>query len=61
MSELGLIVRVGLLILTGYLANEGFDTGLVEFLRYDPAVLAGITAMIWAGWYALARWLGWKT
>jgi hypothetical protein len=60
MSELGVIVRVALLILTGWLANAGHDPELVQFLRYDPEVLAAVTGAMWAVWYGLARWLGWK-
>lgn len=60
METIGLLVRLGLIFVTGFLAREGYDGDLVQILRDDPEVIAAVTALIWGAWYFLARRFGWQ-
>ncbi len=59
MAVAGLIARIALLLLTGWLAGLGIDAEVIDLLRNDAEVLAVITGAIWAVWYWAARRFGW--
>lgn len=54
-------VRIALWALGGYLSGLGADNWLVTFIRTDPGILASTAFGLAAGWYAIAKWRGWKT
>lgn len=60
-TQLAPFVRIGLYLLTGWLASKGWDGEALDIVRTDPAVLATLTGGVVAAWYGLAKWRGWKT
>jgi hypothetical protein len=59
MAVAGLIARIALLLLTGWLAGLGVDAEIVALIRDNAELLALLTAAIWAVWYWAARRFGW--
>lgn len=59
MSDIAPFVRIGLYALAGYLAGQGADSWIVEYIRTDPDLLAAAVSVVAGGWYALARRRGW--
>jgi hypothetical protein len=55
----GLIARIALLLLTGWLAREGVDVEVIALIHENADLLALLTAGIWAVWYWAARRFGW--
>lgn len=60
MTNLFPFVRIGLYALAGYLAGQGTDSWIVEYIRTDPDLAAAVVAAIAGGWYALAKAFGWS-
>lgn len=54
-------VRIALYAFAGYLAGQGADSWIVEFVRFDPDLLAAVVAIIAGAWYAFAKGKGWRT
>lgn len=54
-------VRIGLLLISGYLSALGADAALVDYIRMDPQLLAAATALAWLVWYRAAKRFGWPT
>lgn len=61
MTTLAPFIRIGLYAVAGYLAGQGADQWVVDYVRTDPELLAAVTGAVAAGWYAIAKWRGWKT
>lgn len=59
MTELFPFVRIGLYAVAGYLAGQGTDSWVVDYIRTDPDLAAAVVGMIAAGWYATAKKFGW--
>jgi hypothetical protein len=59
-SELAPLVRIGLFIFSGYLANAGYDNTIVQYIRTDPEVAGMVLAGATALWYAAAKIWNWK-
>jgi hypothetical protein len=59
MTEIFPFVRIGLYALAGYLAGQGADSWVVEYVRTDPELLAAVVAAISGAWYAAAKRFGW--
>lgn len=55
------IVRIAMWALAGWLAGKGADPELVEMIRLDPVLVAGVIAGINSVWYGIAKWRGWNT
>jgi membrane protein DedA with SNARE-associated domain len=60
-AQLAPFVRIGLYLLTGWLASGWLDPATVDLIRDDPALLSLISGAIAAAWYSIAKWRGWKT
>ena len=59
MSNIFPFVRIGLYVLAGYLSGQGADSWVVEYIRTDPDLAAGVVAGIAGLWYMAARKFGW--
>ena len=59
-AELTVAVRIALYVITGWLGASWLDPETVALIR-DPETVAVITGVVAGGWYALARWRGWRT
>lgn len=59
MTELFPFVRIALYALAGYLAGQGADSWVVEYIRMDPDLAATVVGLITAAWYAAAKKFGW--
>lgn len=59
MAVAGLIARIALLVLTGWLAGLGVDVEIVAMIRDNAELLALLTGAIWGAWYWAARRFGW--
>ena len=60
-AQVAPFVRIGLYIVTGWLAGGWIDPETVDIIRGDPAVLAAISGGVAAVWYGVAKWRGWST
>lgn len=60
MTELFPFVRIGLWVVAGYLAGQGADSWIVEYIRTDPDLLAAVVGVIVSAWYAAAKKFGWS-
>lgn len=54
-------IRIALYAFAGYLAGQGADSWIVEFVRFDPDLLAAVVAIVAGGWYAFAKRKGLRT
>jgi len=61
LANLAPFVRIGLYVLAGYFYASDPTDPIAVMLRTDPALLAAVTAAVAGGWYALAKWGGWRT
>lgn len=52
-------VRIGLYALAGYLAGQGADSWVVDYIRTDPDLAAAVVGVVAGIWYAAARHWGW--
>lgn len=59
MTNIFPFVRIALYALAGYLAGQGADSWVVDYIRTDPDLVAAVVALIAGGWYALAHRFGW--
>lgn len=67
-SELTVLVRIGLYILAGRLTVYDLPPEVIGIITTDPAMVdlvsqaaAGLVALVAFGWWRIARWLGWPT
>ena len=59
-ADLAPFIRIALFVLGGYLTGQGYDENLIRFIQTDPELIGAIILALTGGWYALAKWLGWK-
>lgn len=59
MTDLFPFVRIALYALAGYLAGQGADSYVVEYIRMDPDLAAAVVAAVAGAWYAAAKKFGW--
>lgn len=59
MAELFPFVRIALYALAGYLAGQGADSYIVDYIRMDPDLAAAVVGAITGAWYAAAKKFGW--
>ena len=59
-ADLAPLIRIALFVLGGYLTGQGYDENLIRFIQTDPELVGTIILALTGGWYALAKWLGWK-
>lgn len=59
MTDIFPFVRIGLYALAGYLAGQGADSWVVDYIRTDPDLAAAVVGAVAAAWYAAAKRFGW--
>jgi hypothetical protein len=59
MTDIFPFVRIGLYALAGYLAGQGTDSWIVDYIRTDPDLAAAVVGAVAGMWYAAAKCFGW--
>jgi hypothetical protein len=68
MSELIVLIRIALHLLSGYLLAAGVPPEVVHIITTNPEIVNGIAAFLAAlpslislAWWRVAKWRGWST
>jgi uncharacterized PurR-regulated membrane protein YhhQ (DUF165 family) len=59
MTDIFPFVRIALYALAGYLAGQGADSWVVDYIRTDPDLAAAVVGAVAGVWYAAAKRWGW--
>ena len=59
MNELSPFIRIALYAIAGYLAGQGADSWVVDYIRTDPDLASAVVSVVAGVWYAAAKRYGW--